>query len=104
MIGHPWDTKQSIQKTVEFAEELNADTTVFPICTPFPGTELWEIAKRENLLLTRDFTKFGVIKSPVMKTFSLDAEDIMTYQKFALRRYYLGFGCIVKQTYKGAIR
>jgi len=96
MVGHPWDSKESICKTIQFAKKLNADTTVFPISTPFPGTELYKIAKEEQLLLTEDFSKYGVINSPVMKTKYLDADDIMRYQKLALRSYYFRIGYILK--------
>ncbi|MEW6363880.1 MAG: radical SAM protein [Acidobacteriota bacterium] len=96
MIGHPWDSRDSVQRTIDFAKKLNADTTVFPISTPFPGTELWDIVKRENLLLTEDFSQYGYIESPVAKTLHLDAHQIVSLQKKALRQYYLRPGYMKK--------
>lgn len=89
MIGHPWDDRATIQRTIDFAKRINADTTVFPISTPFPGTELWDVVKKENLLLTEDFSQYGYIESPVAKTLYLSAEEIMNLQKKALREFYL---------------
>ncbi len=45
IIGFPWETKQSIQNTIDFALSLNlSDLNVFPL-TPFPGTAIYEQAK-----------------------------------------------------------
>lgn len=88
MIGHPWDSHETVQRSIEFAKKLNADTVAFPIMTPFPGTEVWDIAKEENLLLTEDFTRFNVIGSSVMRTKYLAAEDLVKLQKKALFQYY----------------
>lgn len=88
MIGHPWDSHETVQRSIDFAKKLNADTVAFPVMTPFPGTEVWDIAKEENLLLTEDFTKFNVIGSSVMRTKYLAAEELIKLQKKALIQYY----------------
>ncbi len=96
MIGHPWDTPKTIQKTIDFAKEINADTAGFPITTPFPGTELWEMAKSNALLMTEDFRKYGPWFSPVMRTFSIEAKDLVRYEKKALVSYYFRWNYILK--------
>ncbi len=88
MIGHPWDTQESVRNTIEFAKELNADTTVFPISTPFPGTELWNIAKKENLLLTEDFQQYGYVGTTVAKTLYLEPDELVKLEHKALIEYY----------------
>jgi len=48
IIGFPWETKQSIQETVDFALTLNlSDLNIFPL-TPFPGTTVYEQAKLQG--------------------------------------------------------
>lgn len=51
VIGFPGETKQDIQDTISFAEKLDVDRVVFSIATPFPGTELYEICKKNNYLV-----------------------------------------------------
>lgn len=96
MIGHPWDSYKTVMKTIDFAKKLNADTTAFPIMIPFPGTEVWDIAKEENLLSTEDFSKFNVIGSSVMRTKYLTPEQLIELQKKALKEYYFRPGYMIK--------
>ena len=41
-MGYPWQKREDIQKTIDFAKELNPDIAVFSIINPYPGTELFE--------------------------------------------------------------
>ena len=50
MVGHPGETKDDIQDTINLAKELDPYTAWFNIVSPYPGTELHEIAKKHNLL------------------------------------------------------
>lgn len=50
IIGSPGDTHESIKKTFEFAKELDTDQAKFMICTPFPGTELFDMAVKKGIL------------------------------------------------------
>ena len=48
IIGFPWETKQTIQETVDFALSLDlSDLNIFPL-TPFPGTAVYEQARLEG--------------------------------------------------------
>lgn len=50
MFGFPWETKQEIEKTIDFMKEINP-TFAFPyIVTPAPGTELSQIAHDMGLI------------------------------------------------------
>jgi radical SAM superfamily enzyme YgiQ (UPF0313 family) len=75
MIGFPGETKESIEKTFKFAKELNADNTWFNVASPYPGTELYEIAKKRNWILTDDWSKYSG-KDVVMRTDKLSGEEI----------------------------
>jgi radical SAM superfamily enzyme YgiQ (UPF0313 family) len=48
MIGIPGETKETIQETIDFCKELNLVPEVIFFATPYPGTELYEIAKARN--------------------------------------------------------
>jgi len=48
MIGNPGETYQDIKKTLELASQISADFTRFFYTTPYPGTELYDMAKRER--------------------------------------------------------
>ncbi|TDA31763.1 MAG: hypothetical protein DSO03_04235 [Hadesarchaea archaeon] len=45
MVGWPWETKESLERTLRFAEEVGVDFATFFVVVPFPGTpleRLWE--------------------------------------------------------------
>jgi len=55
IIGFPGETKEQIYQTLNFASEIEVNYVVFYIATPFPGTQLYEIALRENVLISDNF-------------------------------------------------
>lgn len=46
IIGHPFETPETIRETIRFATKLNTDTVSFGIMVPYPGTEVYEMATR----------------------------------------------------------
>jgi radical SAM superfamily enzyme YgiQ (UPF0313 family) len=55
IIGFPGDTPESMQRTIDFARRLDSHYASFSICTPLPGTEVYDDIARhgefiENLL------------------------------------------------------
>lgn len=86
IIGFPDEDHQKIQHTfdfmTEFAVEYGVDCSL-SIATPYPGTELHEIAAKDGLILTDDWSKYTVQSYPVLRTRFLDADEIW--------RLYLSF-------------
>ena len=58
MIGFPTETKAEIIQTINFAKELDVDVAQFMVSTPYPGTEMWEIAKRNGTINDDDLSNF----------------------------------------------
>lgn len=50
MIGFPWETKREIDKTISLMKELDPYRAAFSVATPYPGTELYDICKSEELI------------------------------------------------------
>ena len=73
MVGYPWETKEEALKTIDFAKYLfkkgYLDTLQATIVIPYPGTALFDEAKKEGWLLTEDWDRYdmkeSVWKSPV---------------------------------------
>ena len=63
VIGLPGETWDQILDTVRFAEEIDVDWVVFSIASPLPKTELYDIAREQELLEPgfnfSDFQFFG---------------------------------------------
>lgn len=79
IIGHPFETEQDVQKTVDFMIELRslgAEGTYLSFLTPFPGTDIYE--RRESYGITlheTDWTKF-VFDKPIISTRHLAQEQL----------------------------
>ena len=88
IIGIPGETVRAVEKTINFAKKLDPTLAQFTILTPYPGTEIYEFARRNDLLLTGDWSKYTAL-DPVMKLPKLTARKL----KGLLRRAYMSFYC-----------
>jgi len=46
IIGHPNETTATVKDSIDLAVRLNPDSVAFGIMTPYPGTQIWEMATR----------------------------------------------------------
>ncbi len=82
LIGFPGETKQQIEETVKFAEDLDLDYTIFSIATPFPGTKLLEICKKNGYLIQEPSeVNFRGMRKGLIKTSEFDPEYLETMRK-----------------------
>lgn len=88
IIGFPHEREEDIRDTIRFADRVGVDLAQFTIATPYPGTRLWEIAVRENLLLTRNWRKFTTL-DVVMRNLYLTPEKIKRLLLWAYVTFYL---------------
>ena len=85
ILGLPGETKETIQETIDFAQELNTFYG-FHVLAPFPGTEVREKAAEYGLeILTSDWSKYDANR-PVTRTKGASPSDITE----ALHLYYRG--------------
>ena len=102
MIGFPTETKEEILETIEFAKDLDVDVAQFMVSTPFPGTEMWEIAKQYGKVNDDDwasFTFYAPEKMPFSSNLLSDDELLSLYKK-AYKSFYLRPKFMIKQIAK----
>ena len=92
MVGNPGETKETMEKTLEFAKRLNPDTAQFFPMIPYPGTQAYQWAKSDGFLAEEDFprwvTEDGLHKC-VIRTKDLNPEEILAFCDKARREFYL---------------
>ncbi len=89
MIGHPTDTAESIDRTIEFARSLPIASANFKITTPFVGTPLRDMAAEYGDLAADDYRNFmGDPDQAVFVTNGLTHEYLMGVQRRAYWRFY----------------
>lgn len=84
IIGIPGETREMINKTVDFAKKLNLKphNFCFSLLVPFPGTKLYSMAEQNNLLLTNDWSKYTLSNS-VLKIPGFTSEELIKLRKEA---------------------
>jgi anaerobic magnesium-protoporphyrin IX monomethyl ester cyclase len=50
IIGFPGETKESIQRTINFAKKIDPSYVAFSLATPYPKTKLWDWAIERKLI------------------------------------------------------
>ena len=94
MVGNPGETWESIQMTASLAAELKSDFPSVGIATPYPGTELYHMARNRNWLIETDWKKYmqsAYMNSnykPIMRTDTMSAEEIMKAYYFLNSRFF----------------
>lgn len=86
IIGWPDETKATIERTFKFVKDLDPDNTNWNILTPYPGTELYNSAKKYNLISTYDWSRYTSY-TVVMKTKHLTESELHSTALRTVRRY-----------------
>ncbi|MBI4404062.1 MAG: radical SAM protein [Deltaproteobacteria bacterium] len=101
MLGNPGDTKQTIEKTIEYVLRLEPKTATFGICTPYPGTPLFdEVAKKCPELLDgtdSDFSKLHTSGTYNEYFTHLKKTELEYFVRTAYRKFYLRPSYIVSR-------
>jgi anaerobic magnesium-protoporphyrin IX monomethyl ester cyclase len=88
IYGYPGETPESMEQTTRYAVELDADFANFYPAVPYPGTELFEKARREGLLTTDDWSKMEYAYY-VLEGNGLNEDVVMAALGRARRRFFL---------------
>ena len=58
VLGWPDETVQTLQRTYAFIRELAPDRVNWNVLTPYPGTALYDMARRAGLIWTNDWSRY----------------------------------------------
>lgn len=91
IIGFPYETREQIQRTIDYAVDTRSDFVNFLLLVPYPGTEVFDILKREELLPAAvwDYRNFGNMMSGFRtqcRTKEMDAEELGSYFDQAFKK------------------
>lgn len=87
IIGLPWEDKEKIQDTINFAKSLPGTFYNFSLAYPFPGTEYYSFVIKNKLLLKKSLLGYNYSK-PATKTFYLTNKELENLRKKALASIY----------------
>ena len=99
MLGNPGETKETMQKTIDYAINLAPDVAIFNITTPYPGSEMFGWAKENGLLLTENWDEYDLSR-PIMNLPSVNPADIEKYYTLAYKKFYSRPDYLLKRIFK----
>jgi len=102
ILGFPWETIEDMKKTINFAVKLDPSYAQFTVLTPFPGTPLFELAIRNNLIVDWNWEHYTTIK-PVMRGFYFTAEQLGKMLLYAYRKFYMRFSFLWRELKAGRL-
>jgi radical SAM superfamily enzyme YgiQ (UPF0313 family) len=91
VFGLPGETKETIQKTTDFALSLGLTTIQFSAAVSFPGTEYYDVCKKNGWLKSEDWRQWlkEGEQATVINYENLTSREIDQYVDLALKRFYL---------------
>lgn len=90
ILGLPGETEETMDRTIKFACELDPLIANFSMMTPYPGTKVFEIAKRQGRLLLEDWEDYVFFDGRARYELGdMTAELVERKWREAYRRFYL---------------
>ena len=101
MFGNLGEKRDDIERTLEFVRKVDPDYAQFSICSPYPGTPLYEIGLERGLLATDVWREFAAdplheFHSPVW-TEHFSEEELVRMSTEAYSRFYMRPRFLVRQ-------
>ncbi len=88
MLCLPGETPELARKTIEFAKELDVDYAQFSLTTPYPGTELYETAKKYGHL-KEEYDKFSSWHAVFLPFGYKNREEVEKMHSEAFKKFYM---------------
>jgi len=99
ILGLPIETKETIEQTINFAQELDVFSLQVSLAAPYPGTELYEMAKQNGWFVKKDKTDIlhgDGLQQSTLEYPGLDKDEIFEAVDRFYRSYYLRPGPILR--------
>jgi radical SAM superfamily enzyme YgiQ (UPF0313 family) len=88
ILGYPGETPANLERTIDYAIDLDPDFANFYPAVPYPGTELYEKARRDGLLVSEDWSRMEY-SYYLLRGNGLDEATVMSAINRAKRRFFL---------------
>jgi len=89
MVGLPGETRETIDETLKLAREIDADSSVWALLTPFPGTRIYNEANARGHIMVKEWEKYDGHNYAIMRTDAMTVEEIEGAYENVKRRWKL---------------
>ncbi|MEX2683371.1 MAG: radical SAM protein [Candidatus Sigynarchaeota archaeon] len=87
IYGLPGETIQDLKYTRQLMHEIQPDFVSQSVAIPYPGSDIYDEALKENLIKTKDWNSFSFFFNNILSL--PDANKIFRFQKKIQRDFYL---------------
>jgi hopanoid biosynthesis associated radical SAM protein HpnJ len=88
IVGLPGETQESIRKTIDFAKKLDNETIQVSIAHPYPGTEFYAYAEKNNLISIGNIVDDRGNQLPKVVYENLNEAELMDWVEKFYSEYY----------------
>jgi radical SAM superfamily enzyme YgiQ (UPF0313 family) len=88
ILGFPGETREDIEKTIEFAKELPLQRATFHSFIPLPGTEVWHQMEASGELERVDWERYFFFSGAYVPQ-GLTREELISLRRKAFASFYL---------------
>lgn len=88
IVGLPGETRESVRRTVDFAKRLDTETIQVSIAHPYPGTEFYEYARKNDLITIDSMTDDVGHQLPNIVYPGLDRAELVDWVERFYGEYY----------------
>jgi anaerobic magnesium-protoporphyrin IX monomethyl ester cyclase len=93
VIGYPGETPEMLKQTIDFIYKTKPDYVYMCEAVPYPGTELYDYAKKSGLELSKDWNQYHeqtqVFKNQLLPLEKLEETKKEFYDRYFSPMYYL---------------
>ena len=84
ILGYPGESKETIEKTINFARQLELDWAHFFVFSPLPGTPIYKTCIEKGYMKEIDFDPLRSFYQPAIKTPEFDQEFLVDARERAI--------------------
>jgi hopanoid biosynthesis associated radical SAM protein HpnJ len=88
IVGLPGESRESIRKTIDFAKRLDTETIQVSIAHPYPGTEFYNYAQKNDLITIASMTDDAGHQLPNIVYPGLDRGELVEWVERFYGEYY----------------
>jgi radical SAM superfamily enzyme YgiQ (UPF0313 family) len=87
MLGNVGETVESMRRTIEYSKDTGVEFATYNITTPFPGTTLFEWARKEGVLRHTKWELYD-LAHPVLELPTVPSKVVQQYYFRAYNEFY----------------
>ena len=101
VLGLPGSTKKTMDETIRFSRQLFSSQTEYKVATPFPGTLLYDMAKKNKWITKEGFDNLGGYSASMRTSDEFDEEYLEKLTEKSTVNFYFSSRYLLRYFLRG---